>query len=272
MLVTPESALTEDFFAFLNRTKALYRLDRIVIDECHVILNNQKHFRPDLARLGRLTKFQVPMVYLTATLPPEVEDELFMRIRTQRKDVHLFRDRTSRPNVAYRMYQPVVERQYQYGNRPAQAPEVIDFIQQKVRDSLPGKVLVYANSVSAVNALAEVLECDGYHSSQNAKAAILERFRTGETSVITATSALGMGVDIPDIRCIIHLGAPYSLLEYAQESGRAGRDGLPSEAIIIQPVGAPRIQQGGSVAEFERVGRFVDCAAGDCRRPGNGMP
>lgn len=266
VLVTPESALTEDFFAFLNRTKALYRLDRIVIDECHVILNNQKHFRPDLARLGRLTKFQVPMVYLTATLPPEVEDELFMRIRTQRKDVHLFRDRTSRPNVAYRMYQPAVERQYQYGNRPAQAPEVIDFIQQKVRDSLPGKVLVYANSVSAVNALAEVLECDGYHSSQNAKAAILERFRTGETSVITATSALGMGVDIPDIRCIIHLGAPYSLLEYAQESGRAGRDGLPSEAIIIQPVGAPRIQQGGSVAEFERVGRFVDCAAGDCRR------
>lgn len=266
VLVTPESALTVDFFAFLNRAKALHRLDRIVIDECHVILNNQQHFRPNLARLGRLVKFQAPMVYLTATLPPEDEDALFTRICTQRSDVHLFRDRTSRPNIAYRIYRPEVERQYRYGNLCAQAPAVIDFIQRKTRDSTPGKVLIYAPSVATVKALADVLECDGYYSSQNGKAAILDRFRSGETSVITATSALGMGVDIPDIRCIIHIGAPHTLLEYAQESGRAGRDGLPSEAIIIEPAGAQRMQPGDRVAEFERVGLFMDCAAGHCRR------
>ncbi|CAI7613116.1 unnamed protein product [Penicillium viridicatum] len=266
VLVTPESALTEDFFTFLNRAKTLYHLDRIVIDKYHIILNNQKHFRPDLAHLEHLARFQVPMVYLTATLPPNNKDKLFRRIGTQRKDVHLFRDRTSRPNITYHIYRPVVERQYQYGNRYTQAPEIIDFIQQKVRDSLPGKVLVYANSVSAVNILTDILECDVYHGSQNTKTAILERFRTGKTSVITATSALGMGVNIPDIRCIIHIRAPHSLLEYAQESRQAGWDGLPNKAIIIQPVRAQRVQQGDNTAEFQRVRQFLNCTARDCRQ------
>lgn len=66
---------------------------------------------------------------------------------------------------------------------------------------------------------------------------ILDQFRRTAYRVIIATSALGIGVDIPDIRCIIYIRFPRSLLDYAQESGRAGRDYLPSEAIIIQPEG-----------------------------------
>ncbi|OKP04999.1 hypothetical protein PENSUB_6744 [Penicillium subrubescens] len=65
------------------------------------------------------------------------------------------------------------------------------------------------------------------------KLGIFELFRSAANGVIAATSALGMGVDIPDIRCIIHIGFPRSLLDYAQESGWAGRDHLPSEAMII---------------------------------------
>lgn len=66
---------------------------------------------------------------------------------------------------------------------------------------------------------------------------ILGQFRGAANPVIAATSALGIGVDIPNIRCIVHIGFPRSLLDYAQESGRAGRDQKPSEAIIIQPDG-----------------------------------
>jgi hypothetical protein len=70
------------------------------------------------------------------------------------------------------------------------------------------------------------------------KDAILDRFRQGEQQVIVATSALGMGIDIPDIRGIIHLGRP-ARLDHGQESGRAGRDGQPSEAIMIVPTPEP---------------------------------
>jgi superfamily II DNA helicase RecQ len=63
----------------------------------------------------------------------------------------------------------------------------------------------------------------------------LERFIQGITNMITATNALGMGVDIPHIRVIFHMGAPRTLLDYVLESARAGRDGQASEAIIIQP-------------------------------------
>ena len=70
VLVTPESAITDDFMTFLNRQRLQHRLDRIVIDECHVMLNHQRDFRPAMAQLGRLTVAQAQMVYLTACHGP----------------------------------------------------------------------------------------------------------------------------------------------------------------------------------------------------------
>jgi superfamily II DNA helicase RecQ len=92
---------------------------------------------------------------------------------------------------------------------------------------------MYASAIRQVQAMAEIFRCEAYHSRQVDRAGVLERFIKGTTDVITATNALGMGVDILDIRVIIHIGAPRMLLDYAQESGRAGRDGQASEAIII---------------------------------------
>ena len=84
---------------------------------------------------------------------------------------------------------------------------------------------------------AQALGCEAYFGKQTTghRTESLARFRETPSAVIVATSALGMGVDIPDIRCIIHIGRPRSLLEYAQESGRARRDGEASEAIMIWP-------------------------------------
>jgi len=112
VLVTPESAISEDFMTFLNRQRLQHRLDRIVVDECHLILNNQKDFRPAMAQLSRLTAAQTQMVYLTATLPPIDERRLFHRIRAEPEDIQLFRARTYRTNVAYRVYQPEVDYQF----------------------------------------------------------------------------------------------------------------------------------------------------------------
>ena len=269
VLVTPESAITEDFMTFLNRQRLQHRLDRIVIDECHVILNNQKDFRPAMAQLGRLTVAQTQMVYLTATLPPTAERRLFDRIHSMPQDVQLFRSRTCRTNVAYRVYQPEVDGHFQTSYRWVEAPEVTAFIYNRIQRAQPGKVIIYASTIPIVVQMAQLLECEAYHSKQVDKAAVLARFRSGAANVIVATSALGLGVDIPDIRCIIHVGQPRTLLDYAQESGRAGRDGLRSEAVIIQPagLGPPKWEaEGVAPQEIDRVECYMEPRDGSCRR------
>jgi superfamily II DNA helicase RecQ len=98
-------------------------------------------------------------------------------------------------------------------------------------------VVIYGLTTKTVNKLAKGFECEAYHSHTIDRHSVLARFQADPIGVVAATSALGIGVDIPNIRSIIYIGLPRSLLDYAQESGRAGRDGLRSEAIIIQPHG-----------------------------------
>ncbi|KKZ66219.1 hypothetical protein EMCG_08055 [[Emmonsia] crescens] len=238
VLVTPESALSEDFITFLNRQRLNHRLDRMVIDECHTVLNDQVNFRPQMQQLGKLMAAKTQMVLLTATLPPSEEEKLWSRMHCTRADISLFRGRTCRPNVAYRVWLPMIEGS-EYGGlkRWFQAPSVVRFIQKRMRRTGEGKGVVYCQTVNQVTTMASALGCEAYHHQQIDKAGILERFRQGGHRVIVATSALGMGIDIANIRSIIHVGRPRSLLDYGQESGRAGRDGQGSEAIIIEPEG-----------------------------------
>lgn len=81
MLVTPKSAVSPDFQTFLNQLWWTRRLDWIVINECHVVLNSQRDFRPQMAQLGRLVQARTQMVWLTATLPLSIEAELCWRMK-----------------------------------------------------------------------------------------------------------------------------------------------------------------------------------------------
>ncbi|OGE47045.1 hypothetical protein PENARI_c072G12060, partial [Penicillium arizonense] len=272
MLVTPESAITEDFMTFLNRQRLCHRLDRIVIDECHVVLNDQTNFRPAIAQLGRLLMAQAQMIYLTATLPPTAENQLFQRLRTSREKVHLFRARTHRMNVAYRLWQPTVPNQYANSYDWVEDPNIVRFIRDRITRARAqaGRVVIYGLTTKTVDKLAKGFECEAYHSHTIDRHSVLARFQADPIGVVAATSALGMGVDIPNIRSIIHIGLPRSLLDYAQESGRASRDGLRSEAIIIQPHGFLRPKWDPihkdpvkAQAEQSRLDRYI---SQDCRR------
>lgn len=150
VLVTPESTISDDFMTFLNRQRLQHRLDRILIDECHVILNEQKGFRPAMAQLGRVTIAQTQMVYLTATLPSKDEGRLFHRIRATPGDIQLIRARTDRGNIGYRVYWPEVDPQFLVLYRWTEAPEVMRFIYSRIQQAQWGKVIIYCSTIPVV--------------------------------------------------------------------------------------------------------------------------
>ncbi|KAI2476310.1 ATP-dependent DNA helicase recQ [Pyrenophora tritici-repentis] len=264
VLVTPESAVGEEFATFLNRLRATRQLDRIIIDECHIVLNRQYTFRKQMQQLGKLVAVETQMVMLTATLPPSEEDELFQRMHFERRQVRIFRAPTARSNIAYRVVR--VEKERKRGEVEA---SVLEMVRQKVAKYKTGKIVVYGNSVPKVKGLAEKLKCHAYHHHAVGKASMLEEFMGVKQRVIVATSALGMGVDVPDIRYIVHMDWPFSVLDYAQESGRDGRDGERSEAIMMAQDGEQRAaddKQGE--AEQRLVRAYVEGIdeAATCRR------
>lgn len=124
-----------------------------------------------------------------------------------------------------------------------------------------GKAVIYCNTVKTTKDLAEALNCRAFYHHMEDKISTLEWFRT-EGRIMVTTSAFGMGIDIANIRLIIHIGWPRTLLDYAQESGRAGRDGLNSEAIVV--IRQSQFTELGLSSENKLVPSFVERK--ECKR------
>lgn len=240
VFTTPETFFLPEFHQFIGSLSYSRRLDRIYIDECHLILEGKDAFRPRLRDLGRLGQLGVQIIYLTATLPPTKEPSLFSRLYWQPNDVTVLREPTTRRNIRYKVElvpQSSISREEFYLR-----------VRRELEASLGAATanlgLVFCSTIREVKEVAEALSSRAYYSeigSSNEKAAIVKAWATAQFDpkllaggrVIVTTNALGLGLDIPTIRIVVHLGKIYTIEDYSQESGRAGRDGKPSSAVVF---------------------------------------
>lgn len=230
VLTTPESVVSSSFGRFLNQKRMLCQLDRIVIDECHVLLESTATWRPAVLELCDMTKKNTQVVYLTATLPPTLEPAFLQAAELQGQPLKVCRDpHTARTNIAYQVID------YESATRDETLKRLVATKQQEFGPD--AQIIVYCLSVSLTMEIANLLSCAAYYSAmgtEEEKANCVRAFAAGIVKLCTAINMLGLGLHAPGVRVVIHLKMPLLLHHYVKESGRAGRTGLPSESIVLR--------------------------------------
>ncbi|PVH91867.1 hypothetical protein DM02DRAFT_734000 [Periconia macrospinosa] len=156
VLVTPESAVTKGFSRFLDEKRMLHQLDRIVIDECHVLLESTKDWRPDVLKMTEMTEKGTQVVYLTATLPPTLQPAFFQTAGLDAETVTVCRDeRTTRTNIAYQVLE------YPRGTLEKVLVELV--AAKRRRYGPEAQIIVYCPTVEETKRLARLLQCSAYY-------------------------------------------------------------------------------------------------------------
>ncbi|XP_024375691.1 ATP-dependent DNA helicase Q-like 2 isoform X1 [Physcomitrium patens] len=240
LYVTPEKvAKSKRFVSKLEKCNHGGRLSLIAIDEAHCCSQWGHDFRPDYKQLGILKKQfpRVPMIALTATATERVQTDLREMLQITRCEK--FVSTVNRPNLFYEVRE-------KKANGSAAIDDIASFILDKYSKKESG--IVYCFSRKECEQVAAELRKRGisaahYHADMKpeTRSSVHMRWSTNKLQVIVGTVAFGMGINKPDVRFVIHHSLSKSLETYYQESGRAGRDGLPAHCLLyFRPADLPR--------------------------------